>query len=337
MAPLTTEEKARIVGMRDAGLKGMQIARELGHPPSTIYTVLSTYDKFGTVEPRKPSGRPPKLSDRDRRHLNRLIAKNRKAPLAEITNMMDIEVGERTVARTVHKLGYQARVAAGKLFLNSKHVSKRLEFALLHQHWTIEDWKRVIWTDESLFEVGRNSRRPHVWRRKDEKYKSDCLAPSFKSGRTSIMIWGAFVGCTRLPLVIMPPGERDGASFVKNVYDAALGPFLNDQENAADLVVMEDGAPVHRCKVANIWKETKSLKRLDWPANSPDLNPIENVWHIIKDAVQKKHCPKSKDEMLIAIEAEWKAIPDKKLELLVASMPDRINAVIEAKGGATRW
>jgi len=337
MAPLTTEEKGRIVGMRNAGLKGSEIARKLGHPASTVYTVLANYDKRGTVEPRKSSGRPPKLSDRDRRHLNQLVNKNRKAPLAEITNMLDANVSARTVVRAVHELGYRARVAAIKPFLNPSHIAKRLEFALSHQHWTVEEWKRVIWTDESSFQIGQNSRRTIVWRRKSEKYNSNCLAPSFKSGRTSIMVWGAFVGHTRLPLVFMPPNERDAASFVKNVYDIALGPFLNNQKNATSLVLMEDGAPVHKSKIANAWKESKSLTWLNWPANSPDLNPIENVWHMIKDVVQQNRRPKSKKEMELAVEAEWNAISDEKLMSLVATMPARIDAVIQAKGGSTRW
>lgn len=334
---LTTEEKARIVGMHQAGVKGAQIGRELGLAKQTVHDVLKRFKKRGTVESPKPTGRPPKLTERDKRSLGRLLVQDRRAPLSEITNQLATDAHIDTVRKAAHKLGFNSRVATRKPFLSDRHLANRLAFAKKYEKWTVADWKRVIWTDESTFEIGKISRRVLVWRREDEKFKNVCLAPVFKSGRTSVMIWGAFVADQKLPLVFMPAGRRTAVDFVEIVYNGVLGPWLSTQENPANLVLMEDGAPVHRSNAPKAWRESRSLVKLEWPANSPDLNPIENVWRLLKDEVQCCNRPKNVEQMKIALEAAWQGISAEKLESLVSSMPERIKAVLKAKGGATRW
>lgn len=334
---LTTEEKARIVGMHEAGVKGAKIARELGYSTSTVYTVLKSFERRGTVESPKPSGRPRKVSERDGRSLVRELKKDRRQTLSDITNNATPMMSTSTARRAIHKAGYYSRVAAKKPFLNVKHRAARLAFARKHRSWTIDQWKKVIWTDESTFEIGKNSRQVLVWRKTDQRYNLDCLTPTFKSGRSSVMVWGAFTATSKLPLALMPPGRRTAADFVEIVYDGFLGLFLNTQNDAAGLVLMEDGAPVHRSKAPKDWREQRHIEKLVWPANSPDLNPIENIWKLLKDRVQKNDKPKNPDTMWTILEAEWRAIPESKLESLVASMPERIKAVLAARGGHTRW
>jgi transposase len=334
---LTTEEKSRIIGMSEAGLKGVQIAKELGHPTSTVYTVLKNFRLYGTVVGPKPTGAPRKLSERDARDIVRTLKEDRRQTLADITNKIHSKVSTTTVRRALRSTGYFCRVAARKPFLNDRHKAARLAFAKKYRSWTFDDWKKVIWTDESTFEIGKNSRHILVWRKNDERFKLDCLAPSFKSGRSSIMVWGAFTATQKIPLVRMPPGRRTAVDFVEIVYDGCLGPFLSKQDEDAGLILMEDGAPVHRSKVPKNWRERKGIEKLVWPANSPDLNPIENIWMILKDGVQKKHRPKDLEDMWSSVEAEWIAIPYSKLESLVVSMPTRIEAVLAARGGETRY
>jgi hypothetical protein len=91
-------------------------------------------------------------------------------------------------------------------FLSNTPRARRLEFAREHRKWTIEDWKKVIWTYESTFEVGKSSRQVLVWQKIDERYKIDCFTPIFKSGRTSIMVWGGFIATQKLSLICMLRG-----------------------------------------------------------------------------------------------------------------------------------
>jgi hypothetical protein len=79
------------------------------------------------------------------------------------------------------------------------------------------------------------------------------------------------------------------------------------------------------------------VKKIEWPAQSPGLNSIENVWKLLKDGVQKRRRLKNQEHMWLAVESEWKAISQSKLETLVATMPQRIKDVIAASGGSTHW
>ncbi|CEG75895.1 hypothetical protein RMATCC62417_10869 [Rhizopus microsporus] len=80
----------------------------------------------------------------------------------------------------------------------------------------------VIWTDGSSFEIGKLSPQPRVWRNASEKFKKECLAPTFKSGRTSIMVWDAIADGMKSKLVFMKKGMRTSADFINQVYEPVL-------------------------------------------------------------------------------------------------------------------
>ena len=88
------------------------------------------------------------------------------------------------------------------------------------------------------------------------------------------MIWGAFAGGQKSQLVFMPKDRRSGKDFVEVIYNVQLLPFMSRVPHG---LLMEDGAPVHRSKVCEEWRQAHLLEKLDWPANSPDLIPIENL------------------------------------------------------------
>lgn len=334
---LSESERGRIIGMHEGHLTAADISQKLSISKSTVYKVISKFNKSGIISASKAPGRAKKLSEGDREHLENLLKDNRRAPLADIISGLNVEVGATTMRREIHQLGYHSRIAVRKPFLNDKQTAKRLNFAALHQHWTVDDWMKVIWTDESSFEVGKNFQQIRVWRKNNEQYKSECLAPTFKSGRSSVMIWGAFTGTAKLDLVFMKPKQRTGSDFVEQVYNTRLGPFLESQPTSFNAILMEDGAPVHRCLVSKAWREARSIEKLDWPANSPDLNPIENVWGTMKQSIVAHEKPSTIDQMRITIQSAWDSITTEKLHSLVASMPARMQAVVDQNGGHTEW
>jgi hypothetical protein len=162
-------------------------------------------------------------------------------------------------------------VAVEKPNVNNFQKEKQIKFAQEHLNWTIADWKQVIWLDESLFKIGKNSQVVRVWRTKEQKYDIDCLEPTFKSGRTSTMVWGAFFGKTKAPLVSIPLNSRKDADFIEEVYKPGLVPFLQEHNpnHSRRLVLMEDGAPVHKAKLlAAFLAKSKIDKIPDWPPQS---------------------------------------------------------------------
>jgi len=123
------------------------------------------------------------------------------------------------------KLGFRNRIAHKKFYLSIDHRAKRLAFAKEYRHWTESDWENVIWTNESSFELGKTSRQIRVWRKVHDAYESKCLVPTFKSSRSSVMVWEAFTRFDKRPLVLMPKGERITIDYVSNVYDSTLNAF----------------------------------------------------------------------------------------------------------------
>jgi transposase len=113
--------------------------------------------------------------------------------------------------------------------------------------------------------------------------------------------------------------------------------FLEEYEGVYKVVLMEDGASVHRDKVAKDWKENHNLEKIEWLAQSLDMNPIENVWKLLKDVVQKRGRPKNQEDMWLAVESELKAISQSKLEALATTMPQRVKDVIATNGSSTCW
>jgi hypothetical protein len=199
----------------------------------------------------------------------------------------------------------------------------------------MEEWKNVIWTDEASFELGKNSRQVRVWRKCDEAYNEDCLAPTFKSARMSVMVWGAIALGKKSELVIMDADKRTAQNFVDQVYDGPLQRFLDEVDDA---VLMEDGAPIHRSKTAKKWRDENGVEKMIWPAQSPDMNPIENLWKIMKNIVQSKFQPgMSRKDFEQVIKDAWDSIKIEKVDGLIETMPTRIKTLKQKKGKSTRY
>src|SRR5262249_53084488 len=175
--------KERLIGMRLAGMRNKDIAAHFGIPESSACMIWKRYILRGTTDNVKRSGRPKKLTARDYRNLMRIVIRNRRAKLADIALQSATSVSLPTVRESLHQLGLWNRIARKKPFLSKKHIAKRLKWARERKKWTIDVWKRVIWTDEASVELGKDSREVRVWRKSDEEWEATCLAPSFKSGR----------------------------------------------------------------------------------------------------------------------------------------------------------
>jgi hypothetical protein len=132
-----------------------------------------------------------------------------------------------------------------------------------------------------------------------------------KSRRTSLMIWGGFTGDKNSELVFMPKDWCKATDIVELVHDGQLLQFMG---KVSCTILMEDGAPVHQSKVPEEWRKLHLIEKLEWPTNSRDLNPLEKVWKLLKDAIQHGQlCPKTLEELKITLEKEWTLVTSAKL------------------------
>ena len=101
---------------------------------------------------------------------------------------------------------------------------------------------------------------------------------------------------------------------------------------------MDDNARPHRSRLVNQYLEQETIERMDWPAKSPDLNPIEHAWDILQRRISnRQNPPNTLQELADALVQEWSAIPQADFRRLIGSFPNRCREVIRARGGHTRY
>ncbi len=98
----------------------------------------------------------------------------------------------------------------------------------------------------------------------------------------------------------------------------------------ADFIFQQDLAPAHTAKGTKSWFNDHGVTVLDWPANLPDLNPIDNLWGIVKRKMRDTR-PNNADDLKATVKETWASIPPQQCHKLITSMPRRIEAVIKAK------
>ncbi len=149
-----------------------------------------------------------------------------------------------------------------------------------------------------------------------------------------VMIWAT-----------MPSAGVGPLCFLKSTVNAAIYPdilehfMLSSADKLygdADFIFQQDLAPAYTAKGTKIWFNDHGVTVLDWPANSPDLNPIENLCGIVKRKMRDTR-PNNEDYLKAAIKATWASITPEQCHRLIFSMPCRIDAVIHAKGGPTMY
>ena len=129
-----------------------------------------------------------------------------------------------------------------------------------------------------------------------------------------------------------------GPKFVTILQEHFLPLVVERRRRRKPTILQDDNAPVHRAKILSTWKESNKVKFLDSPAQSPDLNPIENLWMFLEKKVSNENPPpRTLCDLKSVIQKTWQAILVKLVQNLIKSMPRRLAKVIKAQGFATKY
>ena len=212
----------------------------------------------------------------------------------------------------------------------------RLAWARDHVTWTQNDWAPVLFTDESRFCVDFTDRHARVWRMPNERFAPVCVAEHDRFGGGSVMVWAEISAQGKTDLHVIDNGTLTALGYVNEILDVYVRPYTGAV--GENFILMDDNARAHRARITDQYLEQATIVRMEWPARSPDLNPIEHAWDMLQTAVSSRLVlPASVQEFKQALLEEWDRIPQYKIRRLISSMRRRCQAVIEARAHHTRY
>ncbi len=137
------------------------------------------------------------------------------------------------------------------------------------------------------------------------------------------MIWAAMSSAGVGPLCFLK--STVNAAIYQEILEHFMLPSADKLYEDADFIFQQDLAPAHTAKGTKSWFNDHGVTVLDWPANSPDLNPIENLWGIVKRKMRDTR-PNNADELKATVKETWASIPPQQCHKLITSMPRRIES-----------
>ena len=276
-------------------------------------------------------GRKTKTTDREQRKLIRMAKINPFQSASELLREWTISrnVSLSTVKRILKKYGLLGRVSTKKPMLTKRHLLARKTWCQNYSKWTIDDWSNVIFTDECRIEL-HSSRFRFVRRPINMRFGSRYTTKTVKYGGRSLMIWGAIKSDGQRMLIRCD--SNINSSEYQKILREGLFPIYNSHN-----ILVQDGASCHKSKSTLQFLEKHQVCVIeDWPAQSPDINIIENLWSRLKMHVGKENV-KSLDELWMVCQREWEKIDNNYIKRLFDSVPSRIMAVLQNNGFPSKY
>ena len=317
-----------------------EIAEVVGVNQSTVSRVIKLYQETGdtTTSYSNCGGHNKKYDERDLRCIRRIAISSPRSTAMEIKKQLGPrgdQMSRSTIYRALDEANIVARKPYQRPFLSTSHMERRLSWCQDHRNWTVDMWKRVVFSDETMIYVNDHSS-------KFVRVVDGCpLTPAHYNVTTKfprkVMMWAcfSFEGPGRAHLV---EETLNSDKYIAEIVQRRVIPQMRDWYPRGDGIFQQDNAPSHSSrKTLNCLKDA-GISMLDWPSQSPDLNPIENLWSVVKQRLRKMNCG-TKQEVIAGFLKVWNHDDDivTICQNLVLSMPRRVEAVIKAKGGHSKY
>lgn len=282
------------------------------------------------------------ISDSSKNIVRRMILNGDLLTATDAHNYLvnlEYDMTVKTAANILRSMNFSSAYKKSRPRLSPKHMEKRYKWAKRHQHWTEDDWKRVVFSDKTKINIWGSDGCKYYWSRHGDPLKPHHLDLTVKHGGGSLMMWGC--------ITYWGPGYAcqiyDGTMKSEDYQHILSTSYMESIEyyglSHDEIYFQQDNDPKHKSRSTLQWMTDNNIRLLeDWPAQSPDLNPIEHIWHHLKLKLSK-YDTKAKGvyHLWERCDKEWNSFTENKCRAYINSMPKRIQAVIDAKGGNTRY
>lgn len=303
----------------------------------TVQRTLQRFKNTRNTHDRAGRGRKRKCKPVRERAIKRAAQGNRWLSLPALTSMVNNNnspVSVSTVSRTLRKFGLRRRIAAHKPLLTVQQRKKRLQFAKRHAHKELAFWHSKIFSDEKIFRGGSHRKGAFVTRTKSERNKPQCVQQSPKHP-LQVHVWGV-IGWGGVGALKRVRGNLNAAEYREQI--------LPDIRQVCSLVAprgvpwtfVQDNAPAHRAHSTLSFLQDNGVNLLEWPGNSPDLNPIENIWAYVQKLMPRRP-PHNADELWEQVQRAWQSVPTRVVRNVIDSMRRRLDSVARANGNFTKY
>ena len=337
MSEISTELRAQIIVLVEEGYSQREIALRLNISKTGVQKTIARFKKHGTFKSLPRSGRKKCTSTRTDNLIHRLSKRNPHWTASKIRSELTFLPRlpcEDTIRRRLRiKFNLLSRWPANKPLLSKKNIRQRMEFCRKYRSWSLQNWRNVMFSDETIVrQFSKTGVR--VWRPTGKRYSLKYLRPSVKHP-LQIMVWGSISANGRAALSFIPPGTTMNGTCYLNILKEKLPMHMRIHSCR---YFQHDGAPCHRVRAVSDFLRNERIQVLTpWPGSSPDMNPIENCWAVLKRKIAQR-CSASLADLKKNILEMWTTeMTPEYCQKLINSMPSRIERVIAAKGQSIKY
>ncbi|GFX97480.1 transposable element Tcb2 transposase [Trichonephila clavipes] len=244
-------------------------------------------------------------------------------------------VSWQTVYRRLRHIGLYARRPVRCVPLSATHCHLRLTWSREHALWTPQQWSCVMFSDKFRFSLHSDSRRTLIWRAPGTSYHQENAIERHRYGGAGWLVWGGIILGSRTDLHVQ------SVTMTGHIYrDVILEQHVRLLRGTmgAEFRFMDDNARPHRANIVDECLQSEDITRMEWPAYSPDLNPIEHVGDMLGQRIAARQLPLTYlPELRRALLDEWCNISQDPIDNLILSMPRNCKACIASSGRYTPY
>ncbi len=331
-------KKSQVVELKAKGLSNAAVAKQLHIDPSTVSRINAAYKNGRSFYEAKPkTGRPRRLKDEDVRKAVKTLESGKVKTATAVKQQLFPTVSLSTVTRALHGAGLHAYTPRYDPLLTDSHMIERNKWAFKHAGRDWAEWRTVIFTDESKYNLVGSDGHYTVWSRQGQELNPKYTKKMIKFGGGSIMVWGSITS-KGVGVLYQISGTVTAVKYIEILNKCLPDTLKVLGMSRSRAIFQQDHASVHTAKKVREYFEDLGMEELDWAPQSPDMNPIEHVWGYLDRRVRARpHLPMNVDELWWALQDEWTKIPDSYVKALYDSMPRRVKALREARGGSTKY